>query len=126
MGTPMRSGAHFFGSYHQVLVGVHQRFATFGMEADFDADFIRYAPPLGEQRATDFNKSASDIDRSTVYAKASQQCYQSAFTKLVADRKASEDLNNFIQAYEKDLQQVGVQRIRQVVAISGKRQPISC
>ena len=93
--------------------------------------------------ATDFNKSASDIDRSTAYAKASQQCYQSAFTKLVADRKAktvndtegrkrlaeivaglkesndlivavngkaSEDLNNYTQAYEKDLQQVGVQR----------------
>ena len=93
--------------------------------------------------STDFNKSASDIDRSTAYAKASQQCYQSAFTKLVADRKAktvndtegrkrlaeivaglkesndlivavngkaSEDLNNYTQAYEKDLQQVGVQR----------------
>ncbi|NCZ46465.1 MAG: amidohydrolase, partial [Betaproteobacteria bacterium] len=38
--------------------------------------------------AADVNKSASDIDRSTAYAKASQQCYQSAFTKLVADRKA--------------------------------------
>ncbi|KRP63030.1 type VI secretion system-associated lipoprotein TagQ [Pseudomonas trivialis] len=93
--------------------------------------------------STDFNKSAADIDRSTAYAKASQQCYQSAFTKLVADRKAktvndtegrkrlaeivsglkesndlivavngkaSEDLNNYTQAYEKDLQQVGVQR----------------
>lgn len=93
--------------------------------------------------AADVNKSASDIDRSTAYAKASQQCYQSAFTKLVADRKAktvndtegrkrlaeivsglkesndlivavngkaSEDLNNYTQAYEKDLQQVGVQR----------------
>jgi outer membrane lipoprotein SlyB len=93
--------------------------------------------------STDFNKSASDIDRSTAYAKASQQCYQSAFTKLVSDRKAktvndtegrkrlaeivaglkesndlivavngkaSEDLNNYTQAYEKDLQQVGVQR----------------
>ncbi|WP_339415078.1 MULTISPECIES: type VI secretion system-associated lipoprotein TagQ [unclassified Pseudomonas] len=93
--------------------------------------------------STDFNKSASDIDRSTAYAKASQQCYQGAFTKLVADRKAktvnetegrkrlaeivsglkesndlivavngkaSEDLNNYTQAYEKDLQQVGVQR----------------
>ncbi|WP_339527628.1 type VI secretion system-associated lipoprotein TagQ [Pseudomonas mucidolens] len=93
--------------------------------------------------AADFNKSASDIDRSTAYARASQQCYKSAFTKLVADRKAktvnetegrkrlaeivsglkesndlivavngkaSEDLNNYTQAYEKDLQQVGVQR----------------
>jgi outer membrane lipoprotein SlyB len=93
--------------------------------------------------AADVNKSASDIDRSTAYAKASQQCYQSAFTKLVSDRKAktvndtegrkrlaeivaglkesndlivavngkaSEDLNNYTQAYEKDLQQVGVQR----------------
>ena len=93
--------------------------------------------------ATDVNKSAADIDRSTAYAKASQQCYQSAFTKLVNDRKAktvndtegrkrlaeivaglkesndlivavngkaAEDLNNYSQAYEKDLQQVGVQR----------------
>ncbi|ONH53803.1 Glycine zipper [Pseudomonas cedrina] len=93
--------------------------------------------------ATDVNKRASDIDRSTAYAKASQQCYQNAFTKLVADRKAktvndsegrkrlaeivsglkesndlivavngkaAEDLNNYTQAYEKDLQQVGVQR----------------
>ncbi|MBB6289337.1 YmgG-like glycine-zipper protein [Pseudomonas sp. SJZ103] len=93
--------------------------------------------------AADVNKSASDIDRSTAYAKASQQCYQSAFTKLVSDRKAktvndtegrkrlaeivsglkesndlivavngkaAEDLNNYTQAYEKDLQQVGVQR----------------
>lgn len=93
--------------------------------------------------ATDVNKSASDIDRSTAYAKASQQCYQSAFTKLVNDRKAktvndtegrkrlaeivaglkesndlivavngkaAEDLNNYNQAYEKDLQQVSVQR----------------
>ncbi|PJK35741.1 type VI secretion-associated lipoprotein TagQ [Pseudomonas sp. S10E 269] len=100
--------------------------------------------------STDFNKSASDIDRSTAYAKASQQCYQSAFTKLVADRKAktvndtegrkrlaeivaglkesndlivavngkaSEDLNNYTQAYEKDLQQVGVQR-NDVVAVA--------
>ena len=38
--------------------------------------------------ATDVNKSAADIDRSTAYAKTSQQCYQNAFTKLVADRKA--------------------------------------
>ena len=93
--------------------------------------------------AADVNKSATDIDRSTAYAKASQQCYQSAFTKLVSDRKAktvndaegrkrlaeivaglkesndlivavngkaAEDLNNYTQAYEKDLQQVGVQR----------------
>jgi outer membrane lipoprotein SlyB len=93
--------------------------------------------------ATDVNKSATDIDRSTAYAKASQQCYQSAFTKLINDRKAksvndtegrkrlaeivaglkesndlivavngkaAEDLNNYNQAYEKDLQQVSVQR----------------
>ncbi|UZE17861.1 YMGG-like glycine zipper-containing protein [Pseudomonas sp. B21-054] len=93
--------------------------------------------------AADVNKSVSDIDRSTAYAKTSQQCYQNAFSKLVADRKAktvndtegrkrlaeivsglkesndlivavngkaSEDLNNYTQAYEKDLQQVGVQR----------------
>ena len=93
--------------------------------------------------AADVSKRASDIDRSTAYAKASQQCYQNAFSKLVADRKAktvndtegrkrlaeivaglkesndlivavngkaAEDLNNYTQAYEKDLQQVGVQR----------------
>ena len=93
--------------------------------------------------AADVSKSASDIDRSTAYARASQQCYQNAFSKLVADRKAktvndtegrkrlaeivaglkesndlivavngkaAEDLNNYTQAYEKDLQQVGVQR----------------
>ncbi|MBC3366190.1 type VI secretion system-associated lipoprotein TagQ [Pseudomonas sp. SWRI154] len=93
--------------------------------------------------AADVSKSASDIDRSTAYARTSQQCYQNAFSKLVADRKAktvndtegrkrlaeivaglkesndlivavngkaSEDLNNYTQAYEKDLQQVGVQR----------------
>lgn len=93
--------------------------------------------------ATDINKSAADIDRSTAYAKASQSCYQSEFTKLLSARKAKtmddiegrkrlaeivaglkesndlitavngragEDLNNYTQAYEKDLQNVGVQR----------------
>ncbi|MFC6298761.1 type VI secretion-associated lipoprotein TagQ [Pseudomonas sp. CCM 7893] len=106
--------------------------------------------------ATDVNKSASDIDRSTAYAKASQQCYQSAFTKLVADRKAktvndtegrkrlaeivsglkesndlivavngkaSEDLNNYTQAYEKDLQQVGVQRADVVTVATADTTP---
>ncbi|WPN98188.1 type VI secretion system-associated lipoprotein TagQ [Pseudomonas sp. MUP55] len=107
--------------------------------------------------STDFNKSASDIDRSTAYAKASQQCYQSAFTKLVADRKAktvndtegrkrlaeivaglkesndlivavngkaSEDLNNYTEAYEKDLQQVGVQRSDVVTVATADTTPV--
>ncbi|WP_053150308.1 type VI secretion system-associated lipoprotein TagQ [Pseudomonas sp. P97.38] len=106
--------------------------------------------------AADVNKSASDIDRSTAYAKASQQCYQSAFTKLVADRKAksvndtegrkrlaeivaglkesndlivavngkaAEDLNNYTQAYEKDLQQVGVQRTDVVTVATADTTP---
>jgi hypothetical protein len=93
--------------------------------------------------ATDINKSAADIDRSTAYAKASQSCYQNEFTKLLSARKAKtmddtegrkrlaeivaglkesndlitavngragENLNNYTQAYEKDLQNVGVQR----------------
>lgn len=93
--------------------------------------------------ATDINKSAADMDRSTAYAKASQSCYQSEFTKLISSRKAKtindtegrkrlaeivaglkesndlitavngrtgEDLSNYTQAYEKDLQTVGVQR----------------
>ncbi|MCG6577142.1 glycine zipper 2TM domain-containing protein [Pseudomonas sp. AF32] len=107
--------------------------------------------------AADVNKSVSDIDRSTAYAKASQQCYQSAFTKLVADRKAktvndtegrkrlaeivaglkesndlivavngkaSEDLNNYTQAYEKDLQQVGVQRTDVVTVATADTTPV--
>ncbi|MGH8394450.1 MAG: type VI secretion system-associated lipoprotein TagQ, partial [Pseudomonas sp.] len=107
--------------------------------------------------ATDVNKRASDIDRSTAYAKASQQCYQSAFTKLVADRKAktvndvegrkrlaeivsglkesndlivavngkaSEDLNNYTQAYEQDLQQVGVQRADVVTVATADTTPV--
>ena len=107
--------------------------------------------------AADVNKSVSDIDRSTAYAKASQQCYQSAFTKLVADRKAktvndtegrkrlaeivaglkesndlivavngkaSEDLNNYTQAYEKDLQQVGVQRADVVTVAQADAAPV--
>ncbi|MCE0462655.1 MULTISPECIES: type VI secretion system-associated lipoprotein TagQ [Pseudomonas] len=107
--------------------------------------------------AADVNKSVTDIDRSTAYAKASQQCYQSAFTKLVADRKAktvndtegrkrlaeivaglkesndlivavngkaSEDLNNYTQAYEKDLQQVGVQRTDVVTVATAETTPV--
>ncbi|AOE62951.1 type VI secretion system-associated lipoprotein TagQ [Pseudomonas corrugata] len=107
--------------------------------------------------AADVNKSVSDIDRSTAYAKSSQQCYQSAFTKLVADRKAktvndtegrkrlaeivaglkesndlivavngkaSEDLNNYTQAYEKDLQQVGVQRTDVVTVATAETTPV--
>ncbi|WNZ78683.1 type VI secretion system-associated lipoprotein TagQ [Pseudomonas sp. P105] len=107
--------------------------------------------------AADVDKSAADIDRSTAYAKASQQCYQSAFTKLVADRKAktvnetegrkrlaeivsglkesndlivavngkaAEDLNNYTQAYEKDLQQVGVQRTDVVTVATAETKPV--
>ena len=107
--------------------------------------------------AADVNKSVSDIDRSTAYAKTSQQCYQSAFSKLVADRKAktvndtegrkrlaeivaglkesndlivavngkaSEDLNNYTQAYEKDLQQVGVQRTDVVTVATADTTPV--
>jgi len=107
--------------------------------------------------AADVNKSVSDIDRSTAYAKTSQQCYQSAFSKLVADRKAktvndtegrkrlaeivaglkesndlivavngkaSEDLNNYTQAYEKDLQQVGVQRNDVVTVATADTAPV--
>jgi uncharacterized protein YcfJ len=107
--------------------------------------------------ASDVNKSAADIDRSTAYAKTSQQCYQNAFTKLVADRKAktvndtegrkrlaeivaglkesndlivavngkaSEDLNNYTQAYEKDLQQVGVQRTDVVTVATADTTPV--
>jgi outer membrane lipoprotein SlyB len=107
--------------------------------------------------ATDVNKSVSDIDRSTAYAKTSQQCYQNAFSKLVADRKAktvndtegrkrlaeivaglkesndlivavngkaSEDLNNYTQAYEKDLQQVGVQRTDVVTVATADTTPV--
>jgi len=107
--------------------------------------------------AADVSKRASDIDRSTAYAKASQQCYQNAFTKLVADRKAktvndtegrkrlaeivaglkesndlivavngkaSEDLNNYTQAYEKDLQQVGVQRTDVVTVATADTTPV--
>jgi hypothetical protein len=107
--------------------------------------------------ASDVNKSAADIDRSTVYAKTSQQCYQTEFTKLVADRKAktvndtegrkrlaeivaglkesndlivavngkaSEDLNNYTQAYEKDLQQVGVQRTDVVTVATADITPV--
>ncbi|MEN2395120.1 type VI secretion system-associated lipoprotein TagQ [Pseudomonas halotolerans] len=107
--------------------------------------------------AADVNKSAADIDRSTAYAKASQQCYQNAFSKLVADRKAktvnetegrkrlaeivsglkesndlivavngkaAEDLNNYTQAYEKDLQQVGVQRTDVVTVATAETKPV--
>ncbi len=107
--------------------------------------------------AADVNKSVSDIDRSTAYAKTSQQCYQNAFSKLVADRKAktvndtegrkrlaeivsglkesndlivavngkaSEDLNNYTQAYEKDLQQVGVQRTDVVTVATADTTPV--
>jgi len=100
--------------------------------------------------AADINTSAADMDRSTAYAKASQACYQQAFSSLMAGRKANtindtegrkrlaeivsglqesnnliaavngrlgENLNNYTQAYEQDLKQVGVQRT-EVVAVA--------
>ncbi|MGJ3439579.1 type VI secretion system-associated lipoprotein TagQ [Pseudomonas sp. Je.1.5.c] len=93
--------------------------------------------------ATDIDKSAADMDRTTTYAKASQSCYQREFANLMDGRKANrindtegrkrlaeivaglqesnnlisavsgrlgENLNNYTQAYEQDLKQVGVQR----------------
>lgn len=100
--------------------------------------------------ATDIDKSAADMDRTTAYAKSSQSCYQREFTSLIDGRKAGrindaegrkrlaeivsglqesnkllaavngrvgEDLNNYTQAYEQDLKQVGVQRT-EVVAVA--------
>jgi phage tail tape-measure protein len=108
--------------------------------------------------ATDINKSAADIDRSTAYAKASQSCYQSKFTKLLSARKAKtmddtegrkrlaeivaglkesndlitavngragEDLNNYTQAYEKDLQNVGVQRTDVATVAAADTTPVT-
>ncbi|MCO7514348.1 YMGG-like glycine zipper-containing protein [Pseudomonas guariconensis] len=93
--------------------------------------------------ATDIDKSAADMDRTTAYAKASQSCYQREFANLMDGRKAKriddtegrkrlaeivsglqesnnlitavsgrlgENLDNYTQAYEQDLKQVGVQR----------------
>ena len=93
--------------------------------------------------ATDIDKSAADLDRTTAYAKASQSCYQREFTSLIDGRKANrindtegrkrlaeivsglqesnkllatvngrvaENLDNYTQAYEQDLKQVGVAR----------------
>ncbi|NVZ28946.1 type VI secretion-associated lipoprotein TagQ [Pseudomonas gingeri] len=107
--------------------------------------------------ATDINKSAADIDRSTAYARASQSCYQREFTSLVNARKAktindtegrkrlaeivaglkesndlivavngkaSEDLSNYTQAYEKDLQTVGVQRTDVVTVATADTAPV--
>lgn len=39
--------------------------------------------------ATDIDKSAADLDRTTAYAKASQSCYQREFTSLINGRKAN-------------------------------------
>ncbi|MDF0729334.1 type VI secretion system-associated lipoprotein TagQ [Pseudomonas entomophila] len=93
--------------------------------------------------ASDIDKSAADMDRTTQYAKASQACYQREFASLIQNRKANrindtegrkrlaeivaglqesnnlitavngrlgENLDNYTQAYEQDLKQVGVQR----------------
>lgn len=108
--------------------------------------------------STDINKSASDIDRSTAYAKASQSCYQREFTSLISGRKAntinategrkrlaeivaglkesndliaavngraSEDLSSYTQAYEKDLQQVGVKRNDVVIVANADTAPVA-
>ena len=105
---------------------------------------------------TDIDKRAADIDRSTGYAKASQSCYQSEFTKLISARKAKtindsegrkrlaeivaglkesndlitavngktgEDINNYTQAYEKDLQTVGVQRTDVATVVAADTTP---
>lgn len=107
--------------------------------------------------ATDINKNAADIDRSTAYAQASQACYQTQFANLILARKAnslndnegrkrlaeivaglkesndlivavngraSEDLNNYTQAYEKDLQTVGVTRADVVTVASVSPAPV--
>lgn len=39
--------------------------------------------------ATDIDKSAADLDRTTAYAKASQSCYQREFSSLIEGRKAN-------------------------------------
>lgn len=105
---------------------------------------------------TDIDKRAADIDRSAGYAKASQSCYQSEFTKLISARKAKtindtegrkrlaeivaglkesndlitavngktgEDINNYTQAYEKDLQTVGVQRTDVATVVAADTTP---
>ena len=105
---------------------------------------------------TDIDKRAADIDRSVGYAKASQSCYQSEFTKLISARKAKtindtegrkrlaeivaglkesndlitavngktgEDINNYTQAYEKDLQTVGVQRTDVATVVAADTTP---
>lgn len=99
----------------------------------------------------DFERSAEDLDRSIVYAKAAQDCYQREFRNLQAahraksisdsegrrrfaeivsglqetnallaavDGRAGEDINTYTQAYEKDLQEVGVERQTVTVAAS--------
>ncbi len=106
--------------------------------------------------ATDINKSAADMDRSTAYAKASQACYQREFANLMDGRKANkindsegrkrlaeiiaglqesnnlitavngrlgENLNNYTQAYEQDLKQVGVPR-NDVVIVAEAQAPV--
>ena len=108
--------------------------------------------------ASDINKNAADMDRSTAYAKASQSCYQSEFTKLLSARKAKtindtegrkrlaeivaglkesndlitavngrtgENLDNYTQAYEKDLQTVGVQRADVATVASADTTPVT-
>jgi outer membrane lipoprotein SlyB len=108
--------------------------------------------------ATDINKNAADMDRSTAYAKASQSCYQSEFTKLLSGRKAKtindtegrkrlaeivaglkesndlitavngrtgENLDNYTQAYEKDLQTVGVQRADVATVAAADTTPVT-
>ncbi len=99
----------------------------------------------------DFERSAEDLDRSIVYAKAAQDCYQREFHNLQAahraksisdsegrrrfaeivsglqetnallaavDGRTGEDIDTYTQAYEKDLQEVGVERKTVTVAAS--------
>jgi uncharacterized protein YcfJ len=106
--------------------------------------------------ATDINKSAADMDRSTAYAKTSQSCYQNEFAKLLSARKAKtmddtegrkrlaeivaglkesndlitavngragEDLDSYAQAYEKDLQTVGVKRADVITVAAADNTP---
>ncbi len=105
----------------------------------------------------DFERSTMDLDRSIVYAKSAQDCYQREFDNLRAahrsksmsdsegrsrfaeivsglqetnallatvDGRTGEDINTYTQAYEKDLQQVGVER-QTVAAVAKTPAPVS-
>ncbi len=107
---------------------------------------------------SDFERSAMDLDRNIVHAKAAQDCYQREFENLraahrnksmsdaegrnrfaeivgglketnallaAADGRAGEDIDTYTQAYEKDLQQVGVERQQVAVAAKVESKPAS-